>query len=318
MTSRSTRPRPTLPDRESCLAVPASNERMIEKAARSDAHMVFLDLEDACAPSEKQAARGIAARAFNELDFGDKVRAVRINDVTTTLAYHDLIDIVTVAGHAVDCIVLPKVESAAQVHFVDTLLDALEAEIGRETRILLDLQIESAAGAVHLGEIAVASDRAYGLVFGPGDYAVDLGIARAEIGMADPRYPGHQWHWVMSAIANHAHALGLHAIDGPYVDFHDESGYREVSTWARLLGFTGKWCIHPNQIEWVNEVFGVDPDELDRARRILAHYEASTSDGHGAAVFEGVMIDEATRKGAAELVARGSRQRPRRGTLNEL
>jgi citrate lyase beta subunit len=292
--------------RSSVLVVPGSSARMIEKAATSDAHMVVLDLEDAGAPAEKESARVTVVEALRHLDFGMKVRAVRINDVGTSLAYRDLVEVVTGAGAFLDCIVVPKVESASQVYFVHHLLDAVETEYRLDRRIVLDLQIESPMGAVRLGEIATASDRAQGLAFGPGDFAVALGVGRPEIGMDDPRYPGQQWQWVMSEIATHAHAYGLHAIDGPYVDFHDERGFRDAAERARLLGFAGKWCIHPNQIPWANDVFALDPDEVARARQILDAYEQSARDGRGAAVFEGVMIDEATRKGAAALVARAA------------
>jgi citrate lyase subunit beta/citryl-CoA lyase len=200
---------------------------MMAKGAASDADQVFLDLEDACAPSEKKPARALVVEALRTHDFGGTVRCVRVNDVSTPWCYGDILEVVTGAGGQLDALVLPKVESAAHVHFVEHLLDGLEADLGLERRIGLELQIESHRGAVALREIAAAATRAESIVFGPGDYAASMGVAQFEIGMNDERYPGHQWHWVMSEIANHARAIGAVAIDGPYVDFADESGYRE-------------------------------------------------------------------------------------------
>jgi citrate lyase subunit beta/citryl-CoA lyase len=279
---------------------------MIEKAAVSDADQVFLDLEDACAPGEKVAARAVVVDALTTLDFGGKIRVVRINGVGTPWCHGDVIDIVTGAGPALDCLLLPKAEDASHVHFVDGLLSGLEVELGLRRRIGLELLIETAAGMVNLKEIAVASPgRTEALVFGPGDYTADLGVPRLELGMIDPEYPGHQWHWPMSSVAAHARAAGLQAIDGPYVDFREPTGYLESARRARLLGFDGKWCIHPNQIEWANAAFTPDAELYERSERLLAAYAEATASGLGAAVFEGKMIDEATRKLAEKLAAAG-------------
>jgi citrate lyase subunit beta/citryl-CoA lyase len=279
---------------------------MIEKAAVSDADQVFLDLEDACAPGEKVAARAVVVDALTTLDFGGKIRVVRINGVGTPWCHGDVIDIVTGAGPALDCLLLPKAEDASHVHFVDGLLSGLEVELGLRRRIGLELLIETAAGMVNLKEIAVASPgRTEALIFGPGDYTADLGVPRLELGMIDPEYPGHQWHWPMSSVAAHARAAGLQAIDGPYVDFQDRDGYLESARRARLLGFDGKWCIHPNQIEWANTSFTPTRELYERSERLLAAYEEATAGGRGAAVHEGKMIDEATRKLAEKLVAAG-------------
>jgi citrate lyase subunit beta / citryl-CoA lyase len=123
--------------------------------------------------------------------------------------------------------------------------------------------------------------------------------------MIDPEYPGHQWHWPMSAIAVHARANGLQAIDGPYVDFQQAGGYLEAARRALLLGFEGKWCIHPNQIEWANAAFTPSQELFDRSEQLLRAYAEATAAGKGAAVHEGKMIDEATRKLAEKLAAAG-------------
>jgi citrate lyase subunit beta/citryl-CoA lyase len=292
--------------RRSCLAVPGSSPHMMAKAAASTADHVFIDLEDACAPSEKPSSRKLVVEALNSLDFGRKVRVVRINDVKTRWCYGDVLEVVSGAGANLDCLMIPKVQDASHVHFVDHLLSGLETDLGLKRRIGLELQIETAGGAVNLKEIAEACPaRAETLIFGPGDYAADLGVPRLDLGMIDPEYPGHQWHWVMSALVAHARAGGLQAIDGPYVDFHDREGYLASARGARLLGFDGKWCVHPNQIEWANGEFTPSEKLCEEAERVLAAYAEAAAAGRGAAVLDGKMIDEATRKLAEKLVARG-------------
>lgn len=293
--------------RRSCLAVPASNVRMMEKAASSGADQVFFDLEDACAPGEKQPSRAVVADALRRLSFGDTLRCVRINDVTTQWCHGDIVEVVSRSGDFLDCLVVPKVEDASHVHFVDHLLGGLERSLGLERPIGLELQIESPGGAVNLREISRASDRTETIIFGPGDYAASLGIPQFDIGMIDERYPGHQWHWVMSEVANHAHAQGVGAVDGPYVDFNDESGYRESAQRAKLLGYHGKWCIHPNQIPWANDVFSPTFAELAYARKILETYGEASDGGRGAIAMDGRLVDEASRKMAEATVERARR-----------
>jgi citrate lyase subunit beta / citryl-CoA lyase len=278
---------------------------MVEKAASSAADQVFVDLEDAVAPSEKKAARALVVESLNSLDFGGKVVVVRVNDVTTPFCHGDILELVAGAGAKLDCLMIPKVHDASHVHFVDHLLSGLEDDLGLTRPIGLELQIETPHGAIHLAEIAKASKRTQTIVFGPGDYAVSLGVPQLELGMIDPDYPGHQWHWVMSEVANHARAVGAQAIDGPYVDFKDHDGYRESARRAKLLGFDGKWCIHPNQIEWANDVFTPSGDQYHYAERLLEAYREATDAGRGAVVFDGKMIDEATRKMAERVAARG-------------
>jgi citrate lyase beta subunit len=277
---------------------------MMEKGAASAADQVFFDLEDACAPAEKKPSRALVAEALRTLDFGDTVRCVRINDVTTSWCYGDIVDVVTAAGGQLDCIVVPKVEDAGQVQFVDHLLSGLERDLGLERRIGLELQIESPRGAVNLREIARASGRMETIIFGPGDYAASMGIPQFRIGMIDARYPGNQWQWAMSTIANHAHAEAVSPIDGPYVDFNDEAGYRESAQRAKLLGYHGKWCIHPNQIPWANEVFMPTLDEVAYATKILDAYREATDAGRGAIAVDGMLVDEASRKMAEATIVR--------------
>lgn len=297
--------RPPVRLRRSCLTVPGSNPQMMEKAAASAADEVLLDLEDAVAPSEKAAARALVAEAVRSLDFGEKVVAIRVNDASTPFCHQDVIEVATAAGPRLQCLVVPKVEDAGQVHFVHHLLSGLGTAAGREQPIGLELQIESPGGATRLGEIAHASVRAETIVFGPGDYAASMGIPQLDVGEIDPTFPGHQWQWVMAEIVNHARGVGAQAIDGPYANFRDRDGYLESARRARALGFDGKWCIHPNQIEWANQAFTPTQDQYERAERVLDAYREATAAGLGAAVLDGKMIDEASRKMAEQIAARG-------------
>jgi citrate lyase subunit beta / citryl-CoA lyase len=291
--------------RRSVLAVPGSSEKMLTKAAGTAADAVFLDLEDAVAPDQKKAARDTIVGALRDVDYGDKTVVVRVNDATTPFQYGDIIEVVR-GGHAqLDCLMLPKVEHAGELWFVDTLLGQLELDLGLEQRIGLEVQIESGAGAVALRDIATVTDRIETLIFGPGDYAANQGIPQLTIGGIDPDYPGHQWHFILASLVNTARAVGIDAIDGPYSDYSDPDGLRETATRAKLLGLDGKWCIHPSQIEVVNEVFTPTQEQFDHARAVIDAYDAAIAEGKGAATLDGMMIDEASRKMALKLVGRG-------------
>jgi citrate lyase beta subunit len=279
---------------------------MMAKAAALDVDHVFFDLEDACAPSEKEASRALAVEALLQHDFGRSIRAVRINDVGTEWCRDDIESVVRGAGGALDALVVPKVEDASQVQFVADLLSELEAEAGVESKIELELLIESALGAVNLREIVRASDRIAAVVFGPADYAASLGIPMRDIGMSDARYPGHQWHWILCELVVHARSVGAQAIDGAYGDFGDEPGFAESAQRARLLGCDGKWCIHPNQVPWANAAFSPSEEELLQARRVVDAYDAARAAGTGAIALDGRLVDEASRKLAEATLARHS------------
>jgi citrate lyase subunit beta/citryl-CoA lyase len=292
--------------RRSCLAVPGSSEKMLAKAASLEADEIFLDLEDAVAPLEKVGARQTVAAALAAHDYSGKTRVVRINGVATPWCLGDLVAVVGAAGRHLDCVMVPKVEEAAELHFVDRVLTQLEGEHGIERPLGVEAQIESARGVVNLREIATATPRLETLVFGPGDYAANVGVAQLVIGSIDADYPGDQWHYALSAIVTAARAFGLQAIDGPYTDIRDAEGYRRLCHRARLLGCDGKWALHPGQIPIANEVFAPTREQFEQARRLLEAYEHATSvERLGAVMHEGQMIDEASRKIAASVVARG-------------
>ncbi len=274
---------------------------MIEKGLASDADAVFLDLEDSVAPSEKDAARENVILALNDRDWGEKQRIVRINDAMSPYCYRDLVDILERSGSKLDHIILPKADSAEMVTTVAMLLHQIELAIGRARPVVIDAQVESARGLVNCERIATASDRVASLVFGPGDFAGSTGMPIGNLGVHDEwdmAYGSHRWHYPMSRIVVAAKAAGVQAIDGPVADFKDIAGLRRSAMTARALGFDGKWCIHPNQIAVINDVFTPAESEIQRAKHLLAAMRAGEEQGKGAAAVEGQMLDAASARAA--------------------
>lgn len=294
--------------RRSCLAVPGSSEKMLAKAATLEADQVFLDLEDAVAPLEKtDETRAKVAAALTGQEWAAATKVVRVNAASTPWCFRDIAYVVEHAGDALDCIMLPKVETAGDVHFADRLLGQLELELGRTRPIGLELQIESPLGLVNVDSIAAASPRTETLIFGPGDFAATAGMPQLTVGARAGDYPGDQWHFVLWRILIAARGHGLQAIDGPYAQIRDPAGFREVALCSRALGFDGKWALHPDQIELCNEIYSPSAAQFERASRILVAYaEATGGERRGAVMFEGEMIDEASRKMAEQVVARGA------------
>jgi len=292
--------------RRSCLSVPGSSPRMLGKAPVLPADEVILDLEDAVAPAVKDAARGHVVRAILDGDWADKTVAVRVNGVDTRWCYRDVIEVVEGAGQRVDCLVLPKVERAADVVFVDRLLTMVEDTHGVQRRVKLELLIETALGLENVREVARASSRTEALILGPADLSASLGFPGPVAASGAPGYPGDPWHWVRGTILVAARAAGLQAIDGPHLDVGDANGQRQAAQRARALGYDGKWALHPAQLDALNEVFAPTQQEFDRAAAILEAYAHATgSEARGAVRFGNEMIDEASRKLAVQCVARG-------------
>jgi citrate lyase beta subunit len=280
----------------SMLFVPASRPDMIEKAARSAADVVCIDLEDSVAPDQKEASRVHVVRALHTLDFGPRVRMMRINALDTPFAYRDVIEVVEAAGAALDLIMLPKANAARDVQFLDTLLAQIEARQGLGRRVGVEAQIETAGGFMWAREIAGSSPRLEGLIFGPGDYAASMRMPLANIGEADEHdalYLGHRWHAVMHAVVAAARANGLRCMDGPAANFKDLPGFERACRVALALGFDGKQCIHPTQIETANRVFGPSPDDLAWAGAVVAAYDQAMAEGRGAISVQGKMVDAA-------------------------
>ena len=292
--------------RRTCHAVPGSSERFLAKAPGLEADEVFLDLEDAVAPSEKARARELIITALREQDFGSKTVVVRVNGTDTPHYYRDLIDVVEQAGDRLDAVMVPKVQTPGDIEMTAKLLTQIE--IARELplgRIGIEAQIEDAKGLLACEAIATASPRMETLIFGPGDYSAAVGIPVTTVGGVPDHYPGDHLNYVFSRLVVAARAAGIQVIDGPYAAFEDEDGLRSRARLARALGMDGKWTIHPRQIATVNEVFTPARDEWERAEALLAAYRDATSSGRGAALFEGEMIDEANRRMAERLAEAG-------------
>ena len=291
--------------RRSVLAVPGSNQRMMEKAAESAADEVFLDLEDACAPSEKPAARTKVVEALRSHDWRGKTRVVRINQVTSQFAFDDLREVVSEAGDIVDCIMVPKVRNAGDVAFVDRALLQLEETLGLDRTIGIEAQIEDAEGLMRAEEIAFASDRLETLTYGPADFSASLQLPSLTVGNTY-NYPGDIFHYVLFKLAVAARAAGIQVIDGPYLLIRDIEGFRAAASRAAALGYDGKWVLHPGQIEPANEVFTPSQEDFDKAVRILDAYRHATEvERKGAVMLGDEMIDEASRKMAQQFHARG-------------
>lgn len=284
----------------SVLAVPASKWKMIERGPSSRADLVFLDLEDATAPNEKGAARENVIRAIRELDWQDRPAFYRTNSLDTPYWYRDIIEVVEEAGEGLGLILVPKVERPEDLHTLDTLLASVEKNAGLEPgKIKLEAQIETARGLTNIDAIANSTNRLEALVFGPGDYAASVRLPQTSIGTMDEwdeAYPGHRFHYVMHRIVIAARANDLRAIDGPVADYRDEEGLRKSCLVARSLGFDGKWCIHPGQVETVNEVFSPTEKELEWARKVVSAYEEANAAGSGSISVDGQMVDAASIK----------------------
>ena len=292
--------------RRTCHAVPGSSERFIAKAVGLQADEIFLDLEDAVAPNEKDAARERVIEALNTLEFAAETVVVRVNGTDTPHYYKDLIAVVEGAGAKLDAIMVPKVRTPGDVEMTAKLLTQIELAHGLEVgRIGIEAQIEDATGLLACEAIAAASPRMETLIFGPGDYSAAVGIPITTIGAAPDGYPGDHLNYVYSRLVVAARAAGIQAIDGPYARVGDDDGLRTRSMLARALGIDGKWTIHPGQIEIVNEVFSPAREQWERAEAMLAAYDEAHRGGAGAAVFEGEMIDEANRKMAERIAFAG-------------
>jgi citrate lyase subunit beta/citryl-CoA lyase len=292
--------------RRSCLSVPGSSPKMLAKGPSLPADEVFMDLEDSVAPLAKEEARGNVIQALKDGDWTGKTVVVRVNAVDTKWCYRDVIEVVENAGEHLDCIMVPKVEYATDVTFVDDLLRMIEDTTGLEKQIGLEVQIETATGLTNIDEIAEASDRTETLIFGPADMSASLGLPALTAGLPMPNYPGDHWHHVLSRILIAARNAGLQAIDGPYLVIKDLEGFKEMALRARALGYDGKWALHPGQVDVLNDVFSPTQEEFEKAAAILEAYAHATDvELKGAVMFGDEMIDEASRKMAERLAARG-------------
>lgn len=294
--------------RRSCLSVPGSNPRFLEKARTLAVDAVILDLEDSVAPSEKATARAAVVDALNSGGWGERLRTVRVNDLNTPWTYRDVIDVVEGAGAHLDCVVLPKVTAARDITWLDQLLTQIERAHGLDVgRIGIEAQIEDAGALMRVEEIAAASLRLETLVFGPADFMASIAMKSLVVGEQPPGYDdGDAYHYVLMRLLVAARAHGLQAIDGPYLQIKDVTGFTRAARRSAALGFDGKWVLHPEQVAAANEVYAPTQADYDHAELILDAYEhATTVRRRGAVMLGGEMLDEASRKMALVAAAKG-------------
>jgi len=286
------------------LAVPGSSPEMFEKALKTNADYIFLDLEDAVSPNDKLQARKNVIKALSEINWKErnKTISVRINSLDTHYMYRDLIEIVEQVGDKLDTILVPKVGTESDVYMVDCLLTQIETNKKFKNKIGIECLIETALGMSNIKEIAKSSERVEALHFGVADYAASLRARTVVIGGLNPDYPGDQWHHGLSQLAMTCRAYGLRAIDGPFGDFKDPDSYVKSAKRAAAIGIEGKWAIHPSQIDLANEVFTPPDAEVNKAKRILEELDKAAKEGKGAAQLDGRMIDAASARMAENIV----------------
>lgn len=286
------------------LAVPASNPTMIDKAAAGDADYVFLDLEDAVAPPEKEQARKNCIQALRDIDWAAKGKtvSVRINGLDTHYMYRDVVDVMEQAGERVHTLLVPKVGVTGDLYMVEAMVNQIEQAKGYASRVGLEALIETALGMANVEAIAQFGGRLEALHFGVADYAASMRARTVNIGGLNPMYPGDQWHAAISRMVIACRAYGLRAIDGPFGDFSDPEGYKDGARRAAALGCEGKWAIHPSQVVLANEVFSPTEAEVTKARRIIEELKLAEAQGKGAASLDGKMIDAASEKMARNVL----------------
>lgn len=304
-------PAPARPNR--CqLFGPGSRPAIFEKMATSAADVINLDLEDSVAPDDKPEARKNIIQAIGDVDWGNKHLSVRINGLDTPYWYRDVVDLLEQSGDRLNQIMIPKVGCAADVYAVDAVVTAAEAATGRKNPISFEVIIESAAGIAHVEEIAASSPRLQAMSLGAADFAASMGMQTTGIGGTQENYymlrDGQKhwsdpWHWAQAAIVAACRTHGVLPVDGPFGDFSDDEGYRAQARRSATLGMVGKWAIHPKQIALANEVFTPSEAAVAEAREILAAMEKAKSEGAGATVYKGRLVDIASIKQAEVIVA---------------
>eukprot|EP00746_Dinoflagellata_sp_MGD_P003824 gnl/MRDRNA2_/MRDRNA2_107411_c0_seq1.p1 gnl/MRDRNA2_/MRDRNA2_107411_c0~~gnl/MRDRNA2_/MRDRNA2_107411_c0_seq1.p1 ORF type:complete len:854 (-),score=181.62 gnl/MRDRNA2_/MRDRNA2_107411_c0_seq1:438-2999(-) len=299
------------------LYVPGTQAKLIPKAGSSKADVVIMDLEDSVAIGEKETARKNVVQALKEVDFGKKTVGVRINSCDSTFQYRDIVDIIEQAGERCDMFVIPMVGVASDIYAVDMLVSQVEKAVGRQKSIGFGMIIETPLGMSNVHEIAAASKRNESLHFGVADYAASTRSRTTNIGGPNPKYGvltdkegdaprsffwGDNWHYAMARIMVAARAHGLRPVDGPFGDIADPDGYKAQANRGAVLGFEGKWAIHPSQVALANEVFSPSEAEVTKAKRILEAMEQAARDGLGAVSLDGKLIDIASIKQAEQII----------------
>ncbi len=277
------------------ISVPGNKGKMHAKAAASNVDVIMLDLEDSVSADQKEAARRTVIDSLLSLDFNAKRVNLRINSLDTPFAYKDLIQVAEAAGDHLDTIVVPKVNHEGDIHFVGRLLNGIEMALGQTRQIRIQACIETAQGLAQVNEIAQGDSRISSLSFGIADYQASIGAGLVSLSghgeNEEQVYPGHRWHFPISRMVMAAKANGLLALDAPYGNFTDADGLKKSADLAKALGCDGKWVIHPDQIDTVNQVFTPSTEEIQRARQIL---QAADDRSRGAVAVDGRMVDQAT------------------------
>ncbi len=302
------------------LFVPGSKPQLFEKAARSDADIINLDLEDSVSPDEKPHARKNIIEAINDIDWGTRILSVRINGLDTHFCYRDVIDLIEQGGDRVDLIMIPKVGTAGDMYAIDMLCTQAENAMGRTKRLGFEIIMETAMSLANLAEIVKGSPRLQSVHFGVADYAASMGMVVTGIGGTQDDYGmlsgdgrsesrdfslNDPWHYPFVQMVAHCRAAGILPVDGPFGDFSDVEGYKAQARRARVLGCVGKWAIHPNQVALANEVFTPSNAIVERANRILAAMKEAEAQGQGAVTLDGKLIDLASIR-QAEVIVRQS------------
>ncbi|MBP6769730.1 MAG: CoA ester lyase [Reyranella sp.] len=275
------------------LSTPGSSEKMIQKASESKADHVFLDLEDAVAPSQKRDARKKIIQGLKELNWTGKTRCVRINDLTTEYAYEDIIEIVEGAGEHLDTIMMTKVQTVSDVLFADKLLHQIEKKLKMKRKIGLEALIEEVEGMQNVDAIAACTPRLECLVFGMGDFSASMGVTNKNVGDS-AGYPGDVWHYARFRLVMACRAAGIDPVDGPFADFKNPAAYREECQRSMILGCVGKWAIHPSQIDIALDVYSPKAEDIARARKLEKAYAEAEAAGLGAINVDGIMVDVAS------------------------
>lgn len=301
------------------LAVPGNRPEIFEKAARSDADVLFLDLEDSVPPDEKGNARCNVIEALGGIDWKDKSVSVRVNGLDTHYAYRDIVDVLEQAGEHVDLIMLPKAGTASDVYALDFLTTSIQSAKGRSNHIGFEIIIETALGMSNIHEIAAASPRNESLHFGVADYAASTGARSTNIGGANPDYAilsdaddnngrmrhlGDMWHYALARLVVAARTNGLRPIDGPFGDITDTEGLTATAKRVATLGCEGKWAIHPGQIDAVNAAMTPSMSDIEQAERILKAMKDAEKEGRGAVTLDGKLIDRVSIRQAETLLAK--------------
>ena len=299
------------------LAVPGSQPKLFEKAAKSAADVIFLDLEDAVAPDDKMQARKNIIQAIGDIDWGNKQLSVRINGLDTHYMYRDVVDVLENCSERLDLIMIPKAGTAADVYALDMLVTQIEAAKSRKKRVGFELIIETALGMQNIHAIAAASKRNESLHFGVADYAASTKARTTSIGGANPDYAvltdpsgdgarashwGDMWHYAIARMVVAARANGLRPVDGPFGNYSDAEGFKAQALRSAVLGCEGKWAIHPSQIGLANEVMSPSTEDVARAKRIIAAMKQAAAEGKGAVSLDGRLIDYASIRQAEVLL----------------